>query len=185
MFLVLILPSIASHSTERPKWNLLLLPLPLFSSSVSPRWPNDSSWLFACVRERACGWDPRLKRSMFLIDLAALIESGYYFSNPFHNSVHAADVVQAMYCTLQEPGVICCNLCVVFFQIYWRRIQCWYQVFTLLFCSWQRNFRFSHWRLNNPDLQFVWCTDSNALAIRLRYYTAILISIQFLCWWIC
>ena len=37
----------------------------------------------------------------------ALIESGYYSSNPYHNAVHAADVVQAMHFNLQEPKV--CN----------------------------------------------------------------------------
>ena len=32
----------------------------------------------------------------------ALIEEGYHSSNPYHNAVHAADVVQAMHCYLQE-----------------------------------------------------------------------------------
>lgn len=35
----------------------------------------------------------------------ALIENGYHGSNPYHNSVHAADVTQAMHCYLQEVQV--------------------------------------------------------------------------------
>ena len=31
--------------------------------------------------------------------------SGYHDTNPYHNSVHAADVTQAMYCFLQEPKI--------------------------------------------------------------------------------
>lgn len=32
----------------------------------------------------------------------SLVEEGYHSSNPYHNSIHAADVTQAMHCFLQE-----------------------------------------------------------------------------------
>ena len=32
-------------------------------------------------------------------------EIGYHDSNPYHNSVHAADVTQAMHCFLQEGAI--------------------------------------------------------------------------------
>ena len=35
----------------------------------------------------------------------ALVEEGYHSSNPYHNSVHAADVTQAMHCYLLENKV--------------------------------------------------------------------------------
>ncbi|MEQ2198823.1 High affinity cAMP-specific 3',5'-cyclic phosphodiesterase 7A [Xenoophorus captivus] len=34
-----------------------------------------------------------------------LVQEDYHNDNPYHNSVHAADVTQAMYCYLQEPMV--------------------------------------------------------------------------------
>ncbi|CAG0883980.1 unnamed protein product, partial [Darwinula stevensoni] len=34
-----------------------------------------------------------------------LIEEGYHASNPYHNSIHATDVTQAMHCYLQEEKV--------------------------------------------------------------------------------
>ena len=34
-----------------------------------------------------------------------MIEEGYHNTNPYHNSIHAADVTQAMYCFLREPKV--------------------------------------------------------------------------------
>jgi len=34
-----------------------------------------------------------------------MIEEGYHNNNPYHNSVHAADVTQAMYCFLQEEKI--------------------------------------------------------------------------------
>uniref|UniRef100_K1R860 Phosphodiesterase n=1 Tax=Magallana gigas TaxID=29159 RepID=K1R860_MAGGI len=37
-----------------------------------------------------------------LMQTFTLIENGYHGSNPYHNSVHAADVTQAMHCYLQE-----------------------------------------------------------------------------------
>ncbi|XP_078319355.1 high affinity 3',5'-cyclic-AMP phosphodiesterase 7A-like isoform X3 [Crassostrea virginica] len=37
-----------------------------------------------------------------LMQTFSLIENGYHGSNPYHNSVHAADVTQAMHCYLQE-----------------------------------------------------------------------------------
>jgi hypothetical protein len=36
---------------------------------------------------------------------AALIEEGYHSTNPYHNSIHATDVTQAMHCFLQEEKV--------------------------------------------------------------------------------
>ncbi|XP_056019669.1 high affinity cAMP-specific 3',5'-cyclic phosphodiesterase 7A-like isoform X3 [Ostrea edulis] len=37
-----------------------------------------------------------------LMQTFTLIENGYHGNNPYHNSVHAADVTQAMHCYLQE-----------------------------------------------------------------------------------
>jgi hypothetical protein len=37
--------------------------------------------------------------------LFSLIEEGYHSTNPYHNSVHAADVTQAMHCFLQQKQV--------------------------------------------------------------------------------
>lgn len=34
-----------------------------------------------------------------------LFEQGYHDTNPYHNSVHAADVTQAMHCFLQERSI--------------------------------------------------------------------------------
>merc|ERR1711988_232220 len=31
------------------------------------------------------------------------VEKGYFRSNPYHNSVHAADVVHTMHCIIQQP----------------------------------------------------------------------------------
>lgn len=35
-----------------------------------------------------------------------LVEEGYHSTNPYHNSIHATDVTQAMHCFLQEEKVI-------------------------------------------------------------------------------
>jgi hypothetical protein len=35
----------------------------------------------------------------------ALVEAGYHSTNPYHNSIHATDVTQAMHCFLQEEKV--------------------------------------------------------------------------------
>ncbi|XP_026826662.1 uncharacterized protein LOC105276337 isoform X4 [Ooceraea biroi] len=37
--------------------------------------------------------------------LFAFIEEGYHGTNPYHNSIHAADVTQAMHCFLQEKKI--------------------------------------------------------------------------------
>lgn len=37
--------------------------------------------------------------------ISALIEEGYHSTNPYHNSIHATDVTQAMHCFLQEEKV--------------------------------------------------------------------------------
>lgn len=37
--------------------------------------------------------------------LFSLIEEGYHSTNPYHNSIHAADVTQAMHCFLQQKRV--------------------------------------------------------------------------------
>jgi hypothetical protein len=37
--------------------------------------------------------------------LTALVEAGYHSTNPYHNSIHATDVTQAMHCFLQEEKV--------------------------------------------------------------------------------
>ncbi|KAF2901887.1 hypothetical protein ILUMI_04298 [Ignelater luminosus] len=37
--------------------------------------------------------------------LFALIEEGYHSTNPYHNSIHATDVTQAMHCFLQEAKI--------------------------------------------------------------------------------
>ncbi|XKL65608.1 hypothetical protein PGB90_009028 [Kerria lacca] len=36
---------------------------------------------------------------------SALIEEGYHSTNPYHNSIHATDVTQAMHCFLQEEKI--------------------------------------------------------------------------------
>lgn len=38
--------------------------------------------------------------------LFSLIEEGYHSSNPYHNSIHATDVTQAMHCFLQETKIL-------------------------------------------------------------------------------
>ncbi|XP_038216182.1 cAMP-specific 3',5'-cyclic phosphodiesterase 4A-like isoform X2 [Zerene cesonia] len=49
--------------------------------------------------------------SHFKLDVAkawrlfSLIEEGYHSTNPYHNSVHAADVTQAMHCFLQQKRI--------------------------------------------------------------------------------
>ncbi|XP_026688479.1 high affinity cAMP-specific 3',5'-cyclic phosphodiesterase 7A-like, partial [Diaphorina citri] len=37
--------------------------------------------------------------------LFSLIEEGYHGTNPYHNSIHATDVTQAMHCFLQEEKI--------------------------------------------------------------------------------
>lgn len=37
--------------------------------------------------------------------IEAFIEEGYHSTNPYHNSIHATDVTQAMHCFLQEEKV--------------------------------------------------------------------------------
>jgi hypothetical protein len=39
---------------------------------------------------------------------SALVEAGYHSTNPYHNSIHATDVTQAMHCFLQEEKVQLC-----------------------------------------------------------------------------
>jgi hypothetical protein len=34
-----------------------------------------------------------------------LLEASYHASNPFHNSIHAADVTQALHCVMQQPVI--------------------------------------------------------------------------------
>ncbi|XP_041987155.1 cGMP-specific 3',5'-cyclic phosphodiesterase-like isoform X2 [Aricia agestis] len=49
--------------------------------------------------------------SHFKLDVAkawklfSLIEEGYHSTNPYHNSIHAADVTQAMHCFLQQKQI--------------------------------------------------------------------------------
>ncbi|XP_050097757.1 uncharacterized protein LOC126578852 isoform X3 [Anopheles aquasalis] len=38
--------------------------------------------------------------------LFSLIEEGYHSTNPYHNSIHATDVTQAMHCFLQERRIL-------------------------------------------------------------------------------
>lgn len=48
---------------------------------------------------------------LFQLDMVKLwrflvmVQEDYHSDNPYHNTVHAADVTQAMYCFLQEPMV--------------------------------------------------------------------------------
>lgn len=37
---------------------------------------------------------------------ADYLENGYHDTNPYHNSIHAADVTQAMHCFLQERKIL-------------------------------------------------------------------------------
>lgn len=34
------------------------------------------------------------------------LENGYHDTNPYHNSIHAADVTQAMHCFIQEASIL-------------------------------------------------------------------------------
>nr|CAD7596689.1 unnamed protein product [Timema genevievae] len=56
-----------------------------------------------CVLERVCQWP----FNAFTLDTVtgALIEEGYHSTNPYHNSIHATDVTQAMHCFLQEEQI--------------------------------------------------------------------------------
>jgi len=45
--------------------------------------------------------------SFIFFILPALVEAGYHSTNPYHNSIHATDVTQAMHCFLQEEKVSC------------------------------------------------------------------------------
>nr|XP_006823275.1 PREDICTED: cGMP-specific 3',5'-cyclic phosphodiesterase-like [Saccoglossus kowalevskii] len=42
---------------------------------------------------------------MKVLKCFALIEEGYHCKNPYHNSIHAADVTQAMHCYLREQTI--------------------------------------------------------------------------------
>ena len=37
-----------------------------------------------------------------------MTEDAYHFENPYHNSTHATDVLQALHCLLQEQKVCVC-----------------------------------------------------------------------------
>lgn len=47
---------------------------------------------------------PRLSFSLLHVFIG-LLENGYHDSNPYHNSVHAADVTQAMHCFIEEERI--------------------------------------------------------------------------------
>lgn len=49
-----------------------------------------------------CSVEEKVQIYLFVL---ALIEEGYHSSNPYHNSVHAADVAQAMHCYMIQPKV--------------------------------------------------------------------------------
>lgn len=44
--------------------------------------------------------------NLYNYSIEAFIEEGYHSTNPYHNSIHATDVTQAMHCFLQEKKVI-------------------------------------------------------------------------------
>lgn len=45
------------------------------------------------------------KNNLYNYLIEAFIEEGYHSTNPYHNSIHATDVTQAMHCFLQEKKV--------------------------------------------------------------------------------
>lgn len=40
-----------------------------------------------------------------VVVVVVMVQADYHQQNPYHNSLHAADVTQAMYCYLREPRV--------------------------------------------------------------------------------
>ena len=62
---------------------------------------------------RQCGWfggalSLRYER---LLHFLRLVEVNYRPKNHYHCSAHAADVAQAMFAFMHEPGVSCLSLC--------------------------------------------------------------------------
>ncbi|XP_012062115.1 PREDICTED: high affinity cAMP-specific 3',5'-cyclic phosphodiesterase 7A-like, partial [Atta cephalotes] len=56
-----------------------------------------------CVLQRAGNW--RFNAFTLETVTGAFIEEGYHSTNPYHNSIHATDVTQAMHCFLQEKKI--------------------------------------------------------------------------------
>ena len=49
---------------------------------------------------------------LFVIVPIDMTEDAYHFENPYHNSTHATDVLQALHCLLQEEVCVCVCVCV-------------------------------------------------------------------------
>ena len=48
---------------------------------------------------------------LFVIVPIDMTEDAYHFENPYHNSTHATDVLQALHCLLQEEVCVCVCVC--------------------------------------------------------------------------
>ncbi|TSK98477.1 High affinity cAMP-specific 3',5'-cyclic phosphodiesterase 7A [Bagarius yarrelli] len=76
------------------------------------KFPLSLLFIFSPQRRGAISYDSSDQTALY-IRMLVLVQEDYHNHNPYHNSVHAADVTQAMHCYLKEPKMAlkCADIC--------------------------------------------------------------------------